>query len=656
MAQRVKTVEYAFDTRLTNLATNTTLGTATRHDFTAVAIALPETTSRTFRSVKIVLSWRDASTTVTNYTSWRIGIKLGAVAFTDVDYAPTAQANAGDHECSFINSDVTAYFVTNYTGSSMNAQVGIAVATAAAQNINNITAKLIITYEYDDAGLTSEVKTVRLPIQSRHALLTNAQQEIGTTGGTNNASANQIPILTGGSGILTEASVSIQQAWIEVWSNDAGAATTDFNAFYQIDSAGEVTRATLEQALNNGVFYYDIFIYDTSTYSTTSAHAFKARSSTTSRFDSLGAVLHVTYTYDPSTTTSVLNSVILALGPSLHPTRLMGTTAGDGQVYSCDYWVEEPGTITTLQSGALMFVQSAGGGTFRCLAGGQAERSYTMTSLVNSGGNVIVHRCDHGTSPWALARGFNNLDFKIYTTAADVATFCGGIVYLNYTSSVATDGVNVHNKSTFWSLSDFPTSGAASTSREITTTNQHTPNIPETNYFLNGVVYQVFNRHSTALNPQSLFAEALSGEWNADGWLQVGSAWFANDGELNTTVFWMPALDLFNLTNQFSGKMNIETARKYRLQTQTAALQWLSGVWVTYHGITFACAGTVGGSSGGTVDVAALDTTDYLKWGTSSRTGDGSYSITVYDNTRSYFVEARESASLLGRSDNGTPA
>jgi hypothetical protein len=76
--------------------------------------------------------------------------------------------------------------------------------------------------------------------------------------------------------------------------------------------------------------------------------------------------------------------------------------------------------------------------------------------------------------------------------------------------------------------------------------------------------------------------------------------------------------------------------------------------WLTYHAITFTVTGTVSDSAGGTVNLACYRKSDGLKLGSTSRVGNGSYTITIYDNTETVFAEARESAALLGRSDDGT--
>src|SRR5690349_5044078 len=99
------TIERFFATRTATLATDTTLAAAARHDFAAITLNIPETTSRTFLSVEVEIIWRCGVTvTAANYTGWRVGIKLGAVAFSDQDFTPTAQANTGDHERGYVKA------------------------------------------------------------------------------------------------------------------------------------------------------------------------------------------------------------------------------------------------------------------------------------------------------------------------------------------------------------------------------------------------------------------------------------------------------------------------------------------------------------------------------------------------------------------------
>lgn len=77
---------------------------------------------------------------------------------------------------------------------------------------------------------------------------------------------------------------------------------------------------------------------------------------------------------------------------------------------------------------------------------------------------------------------------------------------------------------------------------------------------------------------------------------------------------------------------------------------------ITYHTITYSITGTISGSGGGTVNVAAYRTDTGEKIGSTSRSGNGSYTITWYDNTIDVFAEALEDAAHMGRSDDDVAA
>src|SRR6185369_4429841 len=99
------------------------LAVATRNDFAAITLAVPENTSRTFRSVIVHVFCRDNQNASTSLTSWLIGIKLGAAAFDDVTTTFTMTAS-GVSEDYYFKRDVTAYFNTNFgAGTTQTCQV-----------------------------------------------------------------------------------------------------------------------------------------------------------------------------------------------------------------------------------------------------------------------------------------------------------------------------------------------------------------------------------------------------------------------------------------------------------------------------------------------------------------------------------------------------
>jgi hypothetical protein len=157
VATRSKTVEFVYGTDVASLAANT------KRTKTGGTIYLPES-SIVFRSVTLVATWGDDALVASSPTNWILGIKLGAVAESTATVTDT-MTNSGENFTFRARRDVTAYFTTNWSGTSMTWEASAQQAVSLTQNH---TFKLIITYEYDDAT-TTHVKTVRIPIESTRA-------------------------------------------------------------------------------------------------------------------------------------------------------------------------------------------------------------------------------------------------------------------------------------------------------------------------------------------------------------------------------------------------------------------------------------------------------------------------------------------------------
>jgi hypothetical protein len=648
MAQAVKTVEFPFDTRLTLLATATTLGAAAEQVFTAVTVGLPES-SKTIRAAWIEVTARDGNATAHSLDGMRIGVQIDAVAFDDgTDLTGTGIANSGDHWSIFGNRDVTTYFTTNYTGTSHTVGIRVRFESSAAANVNNITAKLYVTYEYDDTSATL-VKTVKIPLEGNTG-------NLNTTANTNirgSAGAAQIPALDT---FLPEDSKTYRKIWFELHASDAGAAATDFTLSVAIDS-GTNARAALEQALNNSVRFYDIWLQDALVTSTT--HDFQAWSSLTNMFQRFAVIMHVTYEFAASSAT-IMNSLMIPL--QSETSTLMGTAAGDQDVFDVEFWIQEPATITMRQSALfLTFESNAAANITPAVSGlekatgtqGTTTSTYTVSALTQSGSMNLCHRIDlaHGGSAIALARGRNKLRTKIFASVSGITAGLGGYFIINYTSGKATQGIGSHNHTTQWPLCTIYDGTIAGTAnREVATTNQRTPNIPQANYFLNTIATHV-ETNASATGFFSVLAEKLAGEGAADGWAVIDNIGSIKDGEYgHNTYVTSGRANWRHYPNDTDG-MNLETARKQRIYGNVIQMVSIRRV-ITIHAITYSVSGTVSGSSGGTVNLDLHTTFDGTKLDATTRSGNGSYSFTWYDNTENVFVVARESGTLLGRSDN----
>ncbi len=654
MAQAPKTVEFPFAPLLTTLATNTTLGTATEHTFAAITVGLPES-SKTIRCAWIQITHNlAATTTARRLDGMRVGVQIDAVAFNDgTDLTGTGIGQTGDPYSHHMTRDVTSYFVTNYTGTSHTVGVRVRVEHDVADTVNNITCKLFITYDYDDTSAT-QVKTIKL-------LMESAASFLSITANTNlrgSAASGQIPNLDS---LLPEASKTYRQIWFEIHATDGGAAVTDFNMNVAIDS-GSNARATLELGLNGSARYFDIWVQNS--MATNAAHDFQAWSSLASRFQNCYVVMHVTYEFDAASSTAIFNSVQIPINSKFG--YLAGTAVGDQDVFESELWIEEPATITMVQSGVVVMM-SNGNGTLNieCVGSGAAggdqgttTAAYTITNLTHSGGRSVAHRIDlaHGGTALTLGRGRNVLQLKMYGSSATAVSDPSGFWYINYTSGKSSKGIGAHNCTTRWIINDGYTSPIAGAGqREIATTNQRTPNIPQTNYFLNAAAYEI-NSNLFNTGWQKLLAEVVSGEGAADGWETMAIYTQMHSSEFGWLTTVIPAVKKFKRhpNDSIYGYMNIENARKYRHYGTTT--QHLSTILVmTMHAITFTVDGTISSSNGGTVNISAVDEVLGVREGSTSRTGNGAYSITVYDNTNDHYAEAYESATYLGRSASGKP-
>lgn len=652
MAQKVNSLKLAFDTLTTDLATNTTLGTATRHDFAAKTFYCAESTGRTIRSVSVKVTGYFSGVTVTTFDGFRIGIKLGATAFDDVDVTGTGIANTGDPMSFCFTRDVTSYFVSNFgTAGSQTCQVGFACETAAASTIRNVTAEIIMTYEYDNAN-TTQTKHVRIPLEGNTGFLgtsANADQR-GSSG------AAQIPDL---STFLPESSKTIRQVWLEIYATDGGASTTDFTPSFSIDAGTTHSAGAIEAALNGSAeFYYIWDITAASGFDSNATNDFEAWCDQASRFERMYAILNVVYEYDPTSST-ILNSIMVPF----HTNKkvLQSTASGDSDVFINDIWIEEPTTITIKQSAVIAYWTNGGAGNMTVsVAGsgaaggsqGTTTSTYTGTAYVGSGTKSLCHRIDlaHGGSAITLGRGKNRLLLKAYCGTANAATAISGYYILNYTSGKASD-VGDHNRTTFWNIVGMSEGTiAGSNAFSIATTNQRTPNIPQTSYFLNSVGYELVANHASGAASIDVLAEIKTGELMEDGWA-YGSIDFSDDTEWMQRRYFLDFTDWFDqYPSDPRNRMEVETARVHRIYGLTA--EYGLTMMVTAHSITRTISGTVSGyvdADGAGLTVRHFDTNGWYL-GSSTTTTGGDYTFTWYDNVTNVFSTLHEDSTHVGTS------
>lgn len=605
---RTKTIRVPLSTRITTLATNTTLGTATEHTFSARTVNMPETT-RTIRFARVIMNVRDAHTTATDWDGYRCGIQINAVAFSDTDVTLT-NANSGDHGSLELSTDVTSYFVTNDPATAtFTFGVRARFQTGAASNVNGLAAVLEITYDYDEAAST-HVKTVAIPIQTHHTAITNSYQEIGIAG-TAPAPANQIPILTGTGKFLPEDTVTITDTWFEIQGTEGGAGT-NLTMTVRLDGATDLTRYTTEQTLGSNPKYFDRILTSNAgdggadaTLTTASAHAFEIKSSTASNsFECIGAIMYVTYTFAPSTTSQVLNSVLVPLTAGTQSAvENFDSTSTDLDLLVANINIQEPGPIYMKQSGFLQF-NNANNLTANAYAIGQPTRAYTIASnAVRCGDSPIIGRADHSLSTWSLRRGWNRLTVARYnsTEAAPYGSL-GGYAIINYFSAVhdasaiggSANAVGAHAHTTVWPIVPTHVDQVGTDTR---TNRSPTAPIIAESYQMIGAAIDSQLWPVTALLPTWMQAERQAQELEGAGWFISNITGSGNNGAVESgtkrshadvTSWWHPRPATETATSQVltrdNSRMDVETARDWQMSVTTAT-SLDATLWLTYHSI-----------------------------------------------------------------------
>lgn len=633
MATRLKTVKYAFPA-LASLTNNTLT------NLTQTTLYLPES-SKTFRSVVAHITMDDIITaTGGTLTTKTLNLRVGAATYTSVANANTL-TNSGENASFWLSADFTSHFTTNWTGTSMTCdfQLQINQSTGTTTGMVNVCVTLDITYEYDDTSST-HVKTAMIPLNAPVGAIATTATTYDT-----------IPALDT---YLPEASKSYRNIYLVIQGNEARNATaTDHSMTIRVGSAS-VTTGNYAGALASDRFFR--YVYNlTSTYPATNATQTFQPTATVARVNHFQAYLVVTYEFAPASTTTVMNSVMLPMDLA---SPMGGTTASDYQRGTRELWIEEPGTITTSRVAFYPFWQQiAAISTLNMRIGTGSFVAYTDTASVTCGSDAAMVRND---TAFTLARGRNKLNFDIYRSdTADFGWNLCGFWLVNYTSSVATAGVGAHNHTVEWGLQQNGTAAAA-TNFTVSAT---APAIPESDYFITALGTQLIVQPSgtTAPSGYTVLVERLA----AEGGIEWEAAYIdSSQTDPEIGVFTMYA-QMRTLFKRFPGdidpdRMDLETARRWKVHINgsTAVSCWISlGISMTYHAITYTVADSISGGFSGTVTLGlhrsesnANSPGDLVK--TTTRSGDGAFSFSWYDDTETMYVTANDGTNVGRSSDS----
>lgn len=631
MATRIKTVEFAFPS--VSAITDNTLTT-----FTQITLYLPES-SKVFKSVVLYASIEGNGTAAGNITSRTLQGRLAAAAYT-------ANANAnlytgsGEDIHLFHAVDLTAHFTANWTtetSKTMDCQI-LVDGTQTTPSWTNANANVRITYEYDDTSVT-QIKTVRIPLNMPATTLSTTKP--GTALATIPALNTELP----------EASKTYRNMFVTIQGNlQVNGATTDNTLSLQLDNTTTRTTGNYEGVSASDKWFRYIWEVD-AVLTPTASMGFYAWASV-ARMNHLQAWLTVTYEFSATASNDVFVSLML---PVLPGDPMGGTTTADAQRYESAFYIEEPTAITTKQVAFYAFwEQAAAISTLNFKLGtGTAFTAYTDAAAVLCGSNGCMIRND---SAFTLARGKNTLNCDVYRTdAADYGWTMDGFFIVNYTAAKPPNGYGAANTTVFDNLGLVFGGAAAGT---FVTTSAAPITITATDYY-----YQGFGiRHEYISNTTgqpiglSIGMERVAAEPGGLRWRDIFSGTTHTDPETGLRTIYAAIPGFFREweNDTASGKLALETARRFRINYGgTLTVFPYLDLFFTVHANTFTVTGTVSGSAGGTVNLTLHRASDGAVLGTTSRTGNGTYSFTWFDSTEDVFVEAIEGTTYLGRSGNG---
>lgn len=632
MTVRTKTTHWG----LAPCDTATVASGATR-TFSATTIYVPETTSRAFKAAIVEVCFSGLETTATSISAVTAGLTVNVTRTTDV--ITGTLTNSGENQGGVLQFDFTAGVEANFgAGASQDFTFDIVITGV---DTNNVSASLALTYDYADSAAT-QCKTYMNALQVTNTFLNTSSGSYG----------NIVNYLTGANGVLKEASITIRDYYFVIEGNENGnGGTTDFALNVRLDSDGYTTFGTIERALGSDKMYRYIWSKKGAVPDTEALHSFSAYCATQSHH-CLSLVLVVTYEFDVATTTVCTNSLQIPfrVGP------YSGTTVGDAMVARIELDIEEPETITAKTSSIKMYFATLGAMTgsnvLRVVAGAESERQYTNATASGSVcGSIVLSQA--GYKEWA--RGKNYYDIFVYLSSSYSIYNFSGILYVNYTSGIASTGIGSHNHTVYYHHASTNYSNTAPYTEYAA---KVIAPIGDTAYWLQGLgtwAWQYIGSTSQ-LYDLELMAETLSGEdvgALGDGWKRFAYARVTPNSETGSfgLADFEQALFKRHPADPRVGAYTLTASRKLR----EYSIRWTGAItfMAVYHSITFTKTGNVTGYAGtGAVTVNIHDATSGEKLYTVTASAGGAYSVTMYDSSRDHYSEVYEDATHVGRSSN----
>lgn len=639
MATRIKTIEYAMPV-LTTLIDNTLT------EVPAVELYIPEFTGVvTFKKVIIEANFMEGASHVTgDYPSRRIDFSIAGAASGSHNNA-NIYLTSGENNCIFFAADATDHFIANWTsGVKQTLNISVLIdSTTVTTNWVNIYVTIYITYEYDDTQ-PIQIKTVRLPLICPSGALATSKP------------VSPLDTLIALDTELPEDGKAYRNMYVQVQGNFADTTNvTDTTVSMQFNNytvyttqAIEASRASdywLRYIMN--VQYYSASVNMGIAMETTASNDWYIWSNT-ARHNHLQAWMNVTYEFTASSPNRVFVSTIL---PQRVPSP-MGSSSVYPQVGQRDFMIQESGSITTKDIAFYVFwdqVAPISGLNMRIGTGSYNAYTDIATTMGGANGAMIKNN-----GAYTLTRGRNKLEYYVYNTdTVDLGTNISGFWIINYTAEKPIEGYGAANKSVKWNLNSY----YEGTSSLIKNINPVSPTISVTDYYITaiGTNYSYISDSTIAPAGVTLLFEKSSSEGEPE-WVEAYTSFAHTDPETGLRQTWSQIENYFNRwqDDPDTNRLNIETPRRWKsaLNNSCESFSYLDLI-ITSHNISYQVSGSITGSAGGTVNIKLHKSGSGEVVNTTSRVGDGTYSMSWYDNTEYIYVDAYEDNTHLGRSQYG---
>ena len=637
MATRLKTVEFCVPPYTSAITDNTLTSLA------QITVYIPETGTRTFRSVVATVSASITGTAAGNLTTRQLQCRLGGAAYV-AHTNSNAITNSGEDIMAFHSVDLTAHFTTNFTNGTYSLTFDSQVlfdSAGTTPGAIGACVTLVVTYEYDDTS-TTQIKTVRFPLNAPVTVLATSKP----------SAIDTLPALNTE---LPEASKTYRSMFTVVQGNAANIAnTTDLTITQQWVSTTARTSSIFESALATDYWFrwvqnftWDGGSPDIATGSTQAYYIY----SNVARMNHLQVWLVVTYEFDASASNDMFVSLML---PNDFDSPMGGTTSSDYQRTSREFFVQETSVTSKQVAFFPMWSQIGAISTLQFRVGSGSFVTYTDAAAQLAGGNGAMVRND---AAYTIARGRNTFVFDAYRSdTSDLGWSLSGFWIVNYTCAKPSGGYGAANHTVIWNLGATVFDGAATqTSKSIAAT---APVIPESDYYMTalGVMLQVNQNGTTFASSYTCLFEKTAAEGGVQ-WLVAYKDVAHGDVETGLFTVLGQIKDFFKRwpNDPGAGRLDIETSRRWVIYNGPLTGQgvYKLDLLLTYHTITYAVAGTIAGSGGGTVSIDLERSATGETVGSTSRSGNGAFSLTWYDNTENVYVSVTEDATHVGRSIDG---